>query len=126
MKALKSGEPFRPHMLLDGALIPAAILKDPALSAGARLPWVILAEYQARVWSAFRSKRCWQSLGVKSRQLRTYLKELENYTRGDPPEPFPLIEAKRWSVGGHRLADKDDGAYVPTHAVRFDTCSQLI
>jgi hypothetical protein len=34
-------------------------------------------------------------LGVKVRQLQTFIKELENYTRGDPPVPFPLIEVRR-------------------------------
>jgi hypothetical protein len=32
---------------------------------------------------------------VSVRQLQTFLNELKNYTRGDPPEPFPLIEVKR-------------------------------
>ena len=34
-------------------------------------------------------------LGVNVRQLQNYMKELENYTRGDPPEPFRLIEVTR-------------------------------
>jgi hypothetical protein len=34
-------------------------------------------------------------LGVKVRQLQSYLKELENYTRGDPPKAVPLLAVTR-------------------------------
>jgi hypothetical protein len=83
-------------MLLDGALIPPAILKDPTLSAGARLLWGMLAEYQGKRVECFPLEETLAGfLGVKVRQFQSYLKELENYTRKDPPEPFPLIKVKR-------------------------------
>jgi Helix-turn-helix domain len=88
----KAGEPFLPRMLLDGASIPEAILRDPTLSPSARLLWGILAAYQGN------SRECSPleealavDLGVKVRQLQSYLKELENNTRGDPPEAVPLL-----------------------------------
>jgi hypothetical protein len=36
-----------------------------------------------------------RALGVKVRQLQSYIQELENYTQGDPPQPLPLLEVKR-------------------------------
>ncbi len=91
-----TSEPTRPGRLLASALIPAAILKDPSLSAGARLLWVFLAGHQGKSAQCFPLEATLAlQLGVKVGQLQTCLKELENYTRGDPPEPFPLIEVKR-------------------------------
>jgi hypothetical protein len=91
MKELKASEP----LLLDGVLTPDAILKDPTLSAGARLLWVLLAEYQGKVPECYPSQEMLAvPLGVKVRQLQSLIKELESYTRGDPPEPFPLVEVK--------------------------------
>jgi len=91
MKELKASEP----LLLDGVLTPDAILKDPTLSAGARLLWVLLAEHQGKVPECYPSQEMLAvPLGVKVRQLQSFIKELESYTRGDPPEPFPLVEVK--------------------------------
>ena len=91
MKELKASEP----LLLDGVLTPDAILKDPTLSAGARLLWVLLAEYQGTVPECYPSQEMLAvPLGVKVRQLQSFIKELESYRRVDPPEPFPLIEVK--------------------------------
>jgi hypothetical protein len=91
MEELKASEP----LLLDGVLTPGAILKDPTLSAGARLFWVLLAEYQGKVPECYPSQEMLAvPLGVKVRQLQSFIKELESYTRGDPPEPFPLVEVK--------------------------------
>ena len=96
MKELKASEP----LLLDGALTPDAILKDPTLSAGARLFWVMLAEYQGKGVECFPFQDMLAGfLGVKVRQFQSYVKELENYRRGDPPEVFPLIEVKRVWIG---------------------------
>ena len=82
MKELKASEP----LLLDGVLTPDAILKDPTLSAGARLLWVLLAEYQGKVPECYPSQEMLAvPLGVKVRQLQSFIKELESYTRGDPP-----------------------------------------
>jgi hypothetical protein len=89
----KAGEPFLPRMLLDGASIPEAILRDPTLSPSARLLWGILAAYQGN------SRECSPleealavDLGVKVRQLQSYLKELENYTRAIPQRQFPCSQ----------------------------------
>jgi hypothetical protein len=91
MKELKASEP----LLLDGVLTPDAILKDPTLSAGARLLWVLLAEYQGTVPECYPSQEMLAvPLRVKVRQLQSFIKELESYRRVDPPEPFPLIEVK--------------------------------
>src|ERR1039457_5116881 len=91
MKELKASEP----LLLDGVLTPDAILKDLTLSACARLLWVLLAEYQGKVPECYPSQEMLAvPLGVKVRQLQSFIKELESYTRGDPSEPFPLIEVK--------------------------------
>jgi hypothetical protein len=96
MQELKAGVPFQPCMLLDRTLIPDAILKEPTLSAGVRLLWVMLAQYQGERVECFPSQEMLAlALGVSVRQLQTFLNELKNYTRGDPPEPFPLIEVKR-------------------------------
>jgi hypothetical protein len=64
---------------------------------------VMLGEYQRMSVDCFPSQDMLAApLGVKVRQLQTFCKELENYTRGDPPEPFPLIEVKRAGVGKER------------------------
>lgn len=90
MKEIEASEP----LLLDG-VTPDAILKDPTLSAGARLLWIMLAEYQGKLPECYPSQEMLAvPLGVKVRQLQSFIKELESYTRGDPPEPFPLIEVK--------------------------------
>jgi hypothetical protein len=103
MKELQAGEPLQPRMLPDSTWIPNAILKDPTLSAGARLLWVMLGEYQGMSVDCFPSQDMLAApLGVKVRQFQTFCKELENYTRGNPPEPFPLIEVKRAGVGKER------------------------
>ena len=103
MKERRASEPFQPCILLDGALIPEAILKDPTLSAGARLLWTFLAEYQGKSVEFFPLEEMLAvPLGVKVRQLQPYIKELENYTRRDPPEAFPLIEVKRTWVEKER------------------------
>ena len=57
MKGLKAAELLQPCMVLDLALIPGAILKDPTLSAGARLLWVMLAEHQGKSVESFPSTR---------------------------------------------------------------------
>jgi len=63
---------------------------------GARLLWVLLTEHQGKSVECFPSQEMLAvPLGVKVRQLQTFIKELENYTRGDPPVPFPLIEVRR-------------------------------
>ena len=49
----KAGEPFQPCMLRDGILIPQALLKDPTLSASARLLWGVLADYQGKSLECF-------------------------------------------------------------------------
>jgi hypothetical protein len=91
MKELKASEP----LLLDGVLTPDAILKDPALSVGARLLWVLLGEYQGKVPECYPSQEMLAvPLGVKVRQFQSFIKELESYRRGDPPEPVPLVEVK--------------------------------
>ena len=96
MKEPKTGQPFQPFMPLDGTLIPDAILKDPTLSAGARLLWVNVAQYQGKRVECFPSEETLAvSLGVGVRQLQNYINELANYTRGDPPAPCPLLEVKR-------------------------------
>jgi hypothetical protein len=103
MKALEDGELTLPSGLLASALTPAAILKDPSLSAGARLLWVLLAEYQGHGEECFPlEERLAVPLGVKTRQFQNYIKELSNYVRRDPPGPFPLIEVKRVLVGKKR------------------------
>jgi hypothetical protein len=91
----KASEPLRPRMLLDGASIPEAILKDPTLSPSARLLWGILAAYQRNGEYSPLEEALAIDLGVKVRQLQSYLKELENYTRGDPPEAVPLLAVSR-------------------------------
>lgn len=56
----------------------------------------MLAEYQGKVPERYPSQEMLAvPLGVKVRQLQSFIKELESYMRVDPPEPFPLIEAKR-------------------------------
>jgi hypothetical protein len=91
MKELKASEPLQPGTLLDATLIPDASLKDPALSIGARLLWIMLAEYWGMNVECFPSQETLAvTLGVHVRRLRTFSTELENYTRGDPPEAFPL------------------------------------
>ena len=96
MKELKARGPVQPSTPLDRALIPDAILKDPSLSAGARLFLVLVAEYQGKRLECFPPETTLAGwLGVKLRQLKNYIKELANYTRGDPPEPSPLVEVKR-------------------------------
>lgn len=56
----------------------------------------MLTEYQGKSVEGFPlSKMPSVALGKKVRQIQTYIKELEHYTRGDPPEPVPLIEVKR-------------------------------
>jgi hypothetical protein len=96
MKEPKSGEPFPPCMLLDGALIPETILRDSTLSTSARLLCGILAEYQGQDVEYFPLEEALAGfLGVKVRQLQSYIQELAQYTRGDPPQRFPLIEVKR-------------------------------
>jgi len=96
----KAGEPFQPSMLREGILIPQALLKDPTLSASARLLWGMLADYQGTSLECFPLEEMLAGfLGVQVRQLQSYLKELANYTRGDPPEAFPLLAIKRvWAV----------------------------
>jgi hypothetical protein len=91
----KAGEPFRPRILFDDASIPEAILRDPTLSVGARLLWGILAAYQRNGECSPLEEALAVDLGVKVRQLQSYLKELENYTRGDPPEAVPLLAVSR-------------------------------
>ena len=56
MNELKAGEPFQPCMVLDGTLIPEAILKESTLSAHARLLWAILAEHQGNNDECFLSQ----------------------------------------------------------------------
>jgi hypothetical protein len=86
---------------------PTPIRKDATLSAGARLLWVVLGEYQSMSVDCFPSQEILAAqLGVKVRQLQTFCKELENYTRGDPPEPCPLIEVKRAGAGKERKTRK--------------------
>ena len=91
----KAGEPLLPRMLIDGASIPEAILKDPTLSVSARLLWGILAAYQRNGECSPLEEALAVDLGVKVRQLQSYFKELENYTRGDPPEAVPLLAVSR-------------------------------
>lgn len=56
----------------------------------------MLAEYQGKIPECYPSQEMLAvPLGVKVRQLQSFIKELESYMRVDPPEPFPLIEAKR-------------------------------
>jgi hypothetical protein len=84
-----------PGTALDGAVIPNAILKDPNLSVGARLLWVLLAEYRGEgVECSPLEATLASQLGGKIRQLQNYLKELADFALRDPPGPFPLIEAK--------------------------------
>jgi hypothetical protein len=92
----EAGEPFQPCMLREGILIPQALLKDPTLSASARLLWGILAAYQGKSLECFPLEETLAGfLGVQVRQLQSYLKELQNYTRGDPPKAFPLLAVKQ-------------------------------
>lgn len=58
--------------------IPNAILRDPSLSAGARLTYAMLSSF------AWQSDECWvgqkklgELVGVKDRAIRNYLEELE-------------------------------------------------
>jgi Helix-turn-helix domain len=96
MNELKAGQPFQPSMLLEGILVPEALLKDPTLSSSARLLWGILADYQGTSSECFPVEETLAVfLSVQVRQLQTYLKELANYTRGDPPEAVPLLAVKR-------------------------------
>jgi hypothetical protein len=96
IKELQAGESFQPCMLLDADLISDAVLKDPTLSASARLLWIMLAEYQGKSAQFYPLEETLAvAIGVRVPQLQSYIKELESYTRGDPPEPFPLIEVKR-------------------------------
>ena len=96
MNELKAGQPFQPSMLLEGILVPEALLKDPTLSSSARLLWGILADYQGTSSECFPLEETLAVfLSVQVRQLQTYLKELANYTRGDPPEAVPLLAVKR-------------------------------
>jgi hypothetical protein len=96
MNERKAGEPFQPCLLREGISIPAALLKDPTLSAGARLLWGMLAAYQGKSLECFPLEEALAVfLGVQVRQLQTYLKELANFTRGDPPEVVPLLAVKR-------------------------------
>jgi hypothetical protein len=56
----------------------------------------MLADYQGKCLACFpREETLAGFLGVQVRQLQTYLKELANYTRGDPPEAVPLLAVKR-------------------------------
>jgi hypothetical protein len=99
MKELRPRETTQPGILLDNAVVLDDILKDPALSTGARLLWVMLTEHQGSSIKCFPSQEMLAiPLGVKVRQLQSDIKELENYTRGDPPEPSPLISVKRVRV----------------------------
>jgi hypothetical protein len=76
MNERKAGEPFQPCLLREGILIPAALLKDPTLSASARLLWGILAAYQGKSLECFPPKETLAVfLGVKVRQLQSCLKE---------------------------------------------------
>jgi hypothetical protein len=91
-----AGKPFQPCLLRERTSIPVALLKDPTLSASARLLWGILAAYQGMDLECFPLEETLAVfLGVKVRQLQSYLKELKNYRRGDPPEAFPLLAVKR-------------------------------
>ena len=104
MNERKAGEPFQPCLLRDGAVIPEAILKDPTLSTSARIIWGMLAAYQGKNSECSPLEETLAvDLGVKVRQLQSYLKELANYTRGDPPEAFPLLAVKRvWVEKDHK------------------------
>lgn len=101
--------------------IPNAILRDPALSAGARLTYAMLSSF------AWQSDECWvgqaklaKLLGVGDRQLRRYLTELEEAAlleitqRGlQKPNLYTLFEADpdRTSVSGpdrHSTSDEED------------------
>jgi len=100
----KAGEPFQSCMLREGILIPQALLKDPTLSASARLLWGMLAAYQGKSLECSPLEETLAVfLRVQVRQLQTYLKELANYRRGDPPEAFPLLAVKRvWAEKDHK------------------------
>ncbi len=96
MNQLNDDEPFQPHTPLNAAFIPDTILYDPTLSTGARLLWILLSENTGDSTEFLllqETLAC--ALGVKVRQLQSYIKELENYTQGDPPQPLPLLEVKR-------------------------------
>jgi hypothetical protein len=96
MNERKAGEAFQTCKLRAGILIPAALLKDPTLSASARLLWGMLAAYQGKSLECFPPEKTLAVfLSVQVRQLQSYLKELANYTRGDPPEAVPLLAVKR-------------------------------
>src|ERR1700728_4052431 len=76
----KAGEPFQPCTLREGILIPQALLKDPTLSASARLLWGLLAHCQGTSLECFPLEETLAVfLSVQGRQLPSYLTELEDY-----------------------------------------------
>jgi hypothetical protein len=62
------------------AALPYKVLRDTRLSAGARISYAVLLSYAWQDEATFAGQaRMATDVGVKQRQLRTYLKELEHH-----------------------------------------------
>jgi hypothetical protein len=96
-----TSEPTLPGTALDGAVIPNAVLKDPNLSAGARLLWVLLAEYRGEgVECSPLEATLASQLGVKIRQLQNYLKELADFALRGSAGAFSPDRSEAWRGEG--------------------------
>src|SRR5579871_6274298 len=90
MKEFKAAQPLQRLLPFAGTSILDDLIKEPSLSAGARVLWIMLAEYHGKSAECFPLETMLAAwLGVKVRQLQSYLRELEDYRRG------ALIEVQR-------------------------------
>jgi hypothetical protein len=76
--ALQVGQPFNPYRLFTGIFIPEALVRNPNISAGAKLAYGRLARYAGERGDCHPSvKALAREIGVKERQAQRYLAELE-------------------------------------------------
>lgn len=69
---------INPHKLFTGAFIPNWLLNRPEVSQGAKLCYARLCQYAGKKGDCFpKQKALAEEIGVRSRQVRNYLDELE-------------------------------------------------
>jgi hypothetical protein len=76
--ALEVGQPFNPFGLFTGIFVPDALVRSPAISAGAKLTYGRLARYAGQDGNCYPAVPTLASeIGMSVRQTQNYLSELE-------------------------------------------------
>src|SRR5690242_3185637 len=113
---MQPGQPFNPYKHFTGSWLPTWLLQRRELSPGAKLVYARLARYAGKRGVAYpRQSTLAEEIGLRERQVRTYLLELRK---------IGLIEARKsgtgkpsrysflthlWMAGGE-IRDRQDAA----------------